>query len=90
MLARAITKAKSIDIIKIAYALEGMEHESIWGGNVTMRASDHQAIQNVHVQTHTDEGITHALDNSDYGLLRESTVVNAGMDSPTTCKMTRP
>jgi len=90
MLAKAINKAGSTDIIKVAYALEGMEHDSIWGGKVTMRASDHQAIQNVHIQAHTDENITHALDNSTYGLVKENTVVNAAMDSPTTCKMTRP
>ena len=90
MLAKAIDKAGSTDVVKVAYALEGMEHDSIWGGKVTMRASDHQAIQNVHIQAHTDEGIVHALDNSDYGLLVENTVIDAGMNSPTTCKMKRP
>jgi len=90
MLAKAIDKAGSTDVIKIAYALEGMEHDSIWGGKVTMRASDHQAIQDVHIQAHTDENITHPLDNSKFGLLKENTVVNAAMDSPTTCKMVRP
>jgi len=90
MLAKAINKTGMVDADKIAYALEDMEHPSIWGGNVKMRSIDHQAIQNVHVQKHTDEGITHKLDNSDYGLIREGTVVNAGMDSPTTCKMERP
>ncbi|MCP4184131.1 MAG: branched-chain amino acid ABC transporter substrate-binding protein [Hyphomicrobiales bacterium] len=90
MLAKAIDKAGSTDVIKVAYALEGMEHNSIWGGKVKMRASDHQAIQNVHIQAHTDENITHALDNSAYGLVKENTVVNAAMDSPTTCKMKRP
>ncbi len=90
MLAKAINKAGSDDIVKIAYALEGMEHDSIWGGKVTMRASDHQAIQDVHIQAHTDENIVHALDNSKYGMVKENTVVNAAMDSPTTCKMVRP
>ena len=90
MLAKAIDKAGSADIIKIAYALEGMEHDSIWGGKVTMRASDHQAIQDVHILAHTDDNITHPLDNSKFGLLKENTVVNAAMDSATTCKMKRP
>lgn len=90
MLAKAINKAGSVDVVKVAYALEGMEHDSIWGGKVTMRASDHQAIQDVHIQAHTDENIVHALDNSKFGLYVEHTVKNAGMDSPTTCKMERP
>jgi len=90
MLAKAIDKAGSVDVVKVAYALEGMEHDSIWGGKVTMRAADHQAIQNVHILAHTDENIVHDLDNSKFGLLVESTIENAGMNSGTTCEMTRP
>ena len=90
MLAKAIDKAGSTDVIQVAYALEGMEHESIWGGKITMRPQDHQAIQNVHIQRHTDESIDFDFDNSGYGLYVESTVENAAMDSPTTCKMKRP
>lgn len=90
MLAKAIDKAGSTDAIKVALALEGMEHDSIWGGKVHMRASDHQAIQNVHILKHTDEGVQHPLDNSEFGFVVENTVENAGMDSATTCKMQRP
>ena len=71
-------------------ALEGMKHESLWGGTVFMRPKDHQAIQDVHIMIHTDEGVTHDLDNSGYGLLAESTVMDAAMDSATSCKMKRP
>lgn len=90
MLAKAIDKAGSADAVKVALALEGMEHDSIWGGKVTMRASDHQAIQNVHILKHTDEGVTHPLDNSKYGFVVENSVENAGMESATTCQMKRP
>lgn len=91
MLAKAINEAGSADdIVKIAYALEGMEHDSIWGGKIFMRPSDHQAIQNVHIVTQSDQNIRHALDNSDYGLVTQSTVEMAGMDSATTCEMKRP
>ena len=91
MLAKAINEAESAtDVVKIAMALEGMEHDSLWGGKVFMRPSDHQAIQDVHVAVHTDQNIRHALDNSDYGFVTQSTIVMAGMDSPTTCKMKRP
>lgn len=90
MLAKAIDKAGSVEAKNVAYALEGMEIDSIWGGKVKMRKVDHQAIQDVYVLAHTDDGVIHKLDNSPYGLLTEGTAVNAGMDSATSCKMERP
>ncbi|MFK7943027.1 MAG: ABC transporter substrate-binding protein, partial [Paracoccaceae bacterium] len=91
MLANAIESAGTAeDVVKVAAAMEGMEHDSLWGGKVVMRAKDHQAIQNIYVMAHSDENITHDLDNSGYGLLREAVVEQAGLDSPTTCQMQRP
>ena len=91
MLAKAIEKAGSAtDVVKVGMALEGMEHDSIWGGRVFMRPQDHQAIQNVHILAHTDENIVFDLDNSGFGLLVETSVEMAGMDSATTCEMQRP
>ena len=91
MLARAIDEAGSAtDVVKIAYALEGMEHDSLWGGKVFMRPDDHQAIQNVHVGVHTDEDMKHPLDNSPYGIYSTSMVEMASANSPTSCKMKRP
>ncbi|NNF80711.1 MAG: branched-chain amino acid ABC transporter substrate-binding protein [Rhizobiales bacterium] len=91
MLAKAIDKAGSdTDMVAVAKALEGMEHEGIFGSKIIMRAKDHQAIQDVHIMGHTDEGITFDLDNSGFGLKVESTVKMAAADSATTCKMERP
>ncbi|OED44163.1 branched-chain amino acid ABC transporter substrate-binding protein [Chromatiales bacterium (ex Bugula neritina AB1)] len=91
MLARAIDKAGSADdVIAVAKALEGMEHDSIWGGKVLMRAEDHQAIQDVHISVHTDEGIKQDSDNSGFGLLLESSVEMASADVASSCKMKRP
>lgn len=91
MLARAVeTAGTAEDVARVATVLEGMEHESMWGGRVVMRAKDHQAIQDVHIMMHTDTDITYDLDNSGYGLLRETTVKLAGLDSATTCEMKRP
>jgi branched-chain amino acid transport system substrate-binding protein len=91
MLAKAIEVAGTADdVVPIALALEGMEHDSIWGGKVFMRPEDHQAIQDVHIGAHTDENIRHPLDNSAFGLSDNVTVKMAAMDSPTTCKMQRP
>ena len=91
MLARAINEAGSAtDVVKVAYALEGMEHDSLWGGKVLMREIDHQLIQDVHIHAHTDEAITFDYDNSSFGLSVEDTVTMAAMDSATTCQMRRP
>lgn len=90
MLAKAINAAGSTDAVAVATALEGMEHESLWGGKIYMRPEDHQAIQNVHIAAHTDENVAFDLDNSGFGLVTQSTVEMAALDSPTTCQMKRP
>ena len=91
MLAKAIDEAGTADdVVKIGYALEGMEHESLWGGKILMRANDHQLIQDVHIHAHSNDGITFDYDNSGYGLVVDSTVELAAMDSPSSCKMRRP
>ena len=91
MLARAIDEAGTADdVAKVAGALEGMEHDSLWGSKIIMREQDHQAIQNVYVMAHTDEGVVFDLDNSGFGLVREATVELAGLNSTTTCEMQRP
>lgn len=91
MLGRAIDAAGSAtDVVAIANALEGMEHDSLWGGSVMMRPQDHQLIQDVHIHAHTDEGVTFDFDHSGFGLVVESTVKMAAADSATSCKMKRP
>lgn len=90
ILSRAIEDAGGTDPVKVAYALEGMEHESPLGGKLYMRPDDHQMIQDIHISVHTKDGIEVDADNSGYGLLAEQTVEMAGMDSTTTCKMERP
>ena len=44
MLSRAITQAGSVDVLKIAQNLEGMEQKDLLGKTETMRKSDHQLI----------------------------------------------
>lgn len=69
MLAAAITEAGTADdVVAVANALAGMEYDTIWGGKVMMRESDHQAIQDLHIFEHTNEGITFPYDNSEYGV----------------------
>lgn len=91
MLAQAIEAAGTADdVVAVANALEGMEFDSIWGSKIFMRANDHQAIQNMHISAHTNEGVTFAYDGSEYGVVVESTIEMAAMDSPSTCEMKRP
>lgn len=90
MLAKAINEAGTADdVVPVAYALAGMEHESLWGGNLMMRESDHQLIQNVHIMEHTDD-VVYDHDNSGFGVKVVKTVEMAAADSPTSCKMRRP
>ena len=90
MLKKAITKAGSSKPIDVARALEGMEHTTLWGDKVKMRASDHQLQMPIRVTVHTDKGIEFDGDNSGFGLLNESTVTAEEASTPTTCKMKRP
>lgn len=91
MLAKAIEAAGTADdVVAVAKQLEGMEYEALFGGKVYMRPQDHQLIQDIHIVAHTDENITFDYDNSGFGLVTESTVPMAAMDSETTCQMERP
>ena len=91
MLAQAITAAGTADdVVAVANALEGMEFDSMWGSKIFMRPNDHQAIQNVHISAHTNEGVTFAYDGSEYGTVVETTIEMAAMDSTSTCEMKRP
>ncbi|WP_132997972.1 branched-chain amino acid ABC transporter substrate-binding protein [Sulfitobacter pontiacus] len=91
MLAQAITEAGSAtDVVAVASKLEGMEYDSMWGGKLFMRPQDHQIIQDMHVGVHTNDNLDFDYDQSGYGVVIESTVEMASMDSPTTCEMKRP
>lgn len=91
MLATAIEEAGTADdVVAVASKLEGMEYDSMWGGKIFMRPQDHQLIQDMHVGVHTNENIDFDYDQSGYGIVNESTIEMASMDSPTTCEMKRP
>lgn len=91
MLSTAIEAAGTADdVVAVASQLEGMEYDSMWGTKLFMRPQDHQIIQNLNVGVHTNDNVEFDYDNSGYGIVTESTVEMASMDSPTTCKMKRP
>lgn len=91
MLAQAISAAGTADdVVAVANELAGMEYETMFGGKVMMRESDHQAIQDLHIFEHTNEGIDFPYDNSEYGVRVIKTIPMASADIETTCKMKVP
>lgn len=93
MLAQAIEEAgTATDVVEVAKALEGMTFtDSLWSaGPMTMRAEDHQLIQDVVIFEHAEVEKPYDYDNSGYGMKLESMVEQAGANLPVNCNMKRP
>jgi branched-chain amino acid transport system substrate-binding protein len=90
MLAKAITKAKSIEPQQVAYALEGMEYTTMLGEDVWMRSDDHQLFADLSVSVQTNEGIEIDADNSGYGLVTQMAKPMEETFMDTSCRMRRP
>jgi len=90
ILAQAVNKAGSTDPVAVAYALEGIEHTTLSGERVFMRAEDHQLFQPLQISVHTNEGIEFDGDNSGFGLRTEMSVPLENTLVNTTCTMARP
>jgi branched-chain amino acid transport system substrate-binding protein len=90
MLVLAIKKAGTVDVDKVAAALEGLEYTNLGGDQVVMRREDHQLQMPIYISVHTNKGIKHDLDASGFGLSIESKVERNKASQPTTCKMQRP
>ena len=92
MLAAAAEKAKSIDPVKVAAALEGMEFDVYDGGKGSMRKDDHQFFQPMYIASFGDRTEKEVFDEEQTGwgwklvakIDTDKTVL------PTTCKMDRP
>jgi len=88
----AIRKANSIDPLKIALALEGMQKQSFLG-DVTMRKVDHQLLLPQVVSTIAPvdgKTVKVGYDGTQWGHKTESATPAKDLDLPTTCKMKRP
>lgn len=90
MLARAIDKAGTTEPLDVALALEGMEHTSMGGDRVFMRADDHQLFQPIQISVHTDQQVEFDADNSGFGLLTEVSVPIEDTMVDHSCQMRRP
>ena len=92
MLAAAADKAKSVDPVKVASALEGMEFEVFDGGKGYMRKEDHQFFQPIYIASFGDRTEKEPFDEEKTGwgwrLVDRIDADNTVL--PTTCKMERP
>jgi branched-chain amino acid transport system substrate-binding protein len=92
MLAIAADKAKSLDPVKVASALEGMEFEVFDGGKGFMRKDDHQFFQPIYIASFGDRTEKEPFDEekTGWGWRLVDKIDAADTVLPTTCKMERP
>ena len=85
----AVTKAGSLDVTKIAYAMEGLEHKDFLGYDSVMRKDDHQIVSAYYVGVFK-KGVKYDSEKTGLGWGTESTILAKDLMQPTTCKMNRP
>jgi branched-chain amino acid transport system substrate-binding protein len=92
MLAAAADKAKSLEPVKIALALEGMEFEVFNGGKGYMRKDDHQFFQPMYIMSFGEltNGEPFDEEKTGWGWKGVAKIETAQTVLPTTCKMARP
>jgi len=92
MLAAAADKAKSLEPVKMALALEGMEFEVFNGGKGYMRKDDHQFFQPMYIASFGEltNGEPFDEENTGWGWKVVAKIETAQTVLPTTCKMPRP
>jgi branched-chain amino acid transport system substrate-binding protein len=92
MLAAAADKAKSLEPVKIALALEGMEFEVYGGGKGYMRKDDHQFFQPMYIASFGEltSGEPFDEENTGWGWKVVGKIDTAQTVLPTTCNMARP
>jgi len=88
----AAEKAKSIDPVKVAAALEGMEFDVLDGGKGVMRKDDHQFLQPIYISSFGSRTDKEPFDEegTGWGWKEIAKVDTAQATVPTTCKMKRP
>jgi branched-chain amino acid transport system substrate-binding protein len=91
-LGAAMAKAKSIDPVKVAFAMEGLKVKSAFGGDVEMRKTDHQLQQTLYmtVWQKADAKNPYSPENTGMTLAPVATYEPYVSSTPTSCQMTRP
>lgn len=92
MFAAAAEKAKSLDPVKVAAALEGMEFEVYNGGKGSMRKDDHQFFQPMYIASFGERTEKEPFDEerTGWGWKLTAKIEADQTVLPTTCKMDRP
>jgi branched-chain amino acid transport system substrate-binding protein len=92
MFAAAAEKAKSLDPVKVALALEGMEFDVLNGGKGMMRKDDHQFFQPMYIAVLGELKNKEPFDEekTGWGWKSVAKVDTPATMLPTTCKMERP
>jgi branched-chain amino acid transport system substrate-binding protein len=92
MLGQAVRAAKSIDPVKVAFAMEGMKFQSL-NGQVTMQKVDHQLQQNLYIASWAKAGgkdVKYDQENTGFGWKTEKKIDAYVAGQPTSCQMKRP
>ncbi len=91
-LGNAMAKTKSTDPVKVAFAMEGMKLQSLFGGEVEMRKSDHQLQQTLYmtVWQKADTKYPYSPENTGMTLAPVATFEPYVSSTPTSCQMVRP
>jgi branched-chain amino acid transport system substrate-binding protein len=91
LLTAAMTKAHSIEPIKVASAMEGLTFHT-FNGEVTMRAADHQLLQPIYVSTWqpVSAASPYNVENTGYTFALDHTYPPSQTTLPAQCTMQRP
>lgn len=92
MLAQAIRASKSVDPVKVAFAMEGAKFASL-NGEVTMNKVDHQLQQPLYIGTWTKvdgKTVKYDQENTGYGWKMDKKIDAYQAGQPTSCQMKRP
>ena len=92
MLANAMNEAGSVDPLKVAIALEGMQYAGL-SGESWMRAEDHQMIAPIYVLAFAkagQPGVRHDAEGTGYGWKTQALIPAKDVVPPVKCQMERP
>lgn len=92
MVGKAVKETKSLDPVKIAFAMEGMKVNSL-NGEVTMLKTDHQLQQPLYIGTWTKtngKDVKFDQENTGYGWKVEQKIDAYVAAQPSSCQMKRP
>lgn len=92
LLGQAMQQTKSVDPVKVAFAMEGMKVKSL-NGEVEMRKADHQLQQPIYVATWTElngKDVKYDQENTGYGWKTDQVLDTHVASQPTSCQMKRP